>query len=83
MKCECPEYYTLKLGDGDVEVHTLIEAVIHQRKWYGIDAYDMGNVIKYLMRAGCKDSRINDLKKARNYLDTILVRLEADENAVL
>lgn len=82
MKCECPDYYHVKFSDGDVEVYALIEAIIYQRGWDGIDAYDIGNVIKYIMRAGAKESRADDLRKARNYISFILARLEREEDAV-
>lgn len=42
--------------------------------WDIIDAYDLdfyeGNVIKYMLRE--KDNRLEDLKKARHYLDKII-----------
>lgn len=50
----------------------------------GIDAitiiehmnFCLGNVIKYVWRAGAKGDRIEDLKKARWYLDREIARLE-------
>jgi hypothetical protein len=41
--------------------------------------FHLGNVLKYLARAGRKGSRIDDLKKARWYLDREIKRLEQDE----
>lgn len=35
-----------------------------------------GNVIKYVTRAGLKGSAVDDLKKARQYLDFEIERLE-------
>jgi len=44
-----------------------------------IDAYELnfnlGNVIKYVWRAGKKKSTLEDLKKARWYLDREITRL--------
>lgn len=41
--------------------------------WAVIDEYSLdyyrGNVLKYLLRAGHKGSKLEDLKKARHYLD--------------
>jgi hypothetical protein len=53
----------------------------HYRKfkiqpWDVIDEYDLsfyaGNALKYLLRAGHKGSKIEDLKKARHYLDKMI-----------
>jgi hypothetical protein len=53
----------------------------HYRKfkiqpWDVIDEYGLGfyagNALKYLLRAGHKDSRIQDLKKCRHYLDKLI-----------
>lgn len=41
--------------------------------------FNLGNVIKYIWRAGLKSSKIEDLKKARWYLDDEITRLEAGE----
>lgn len=38
-----------------------------------------GNAIKYLMRMGTKDERVQELKKARHYLDKLIELLEAWE----
>ena len=48
-----------------------IEVVLHM-------TFNVGNVIKYLWRAGLKDSEpsLQDLKKARFYLDDEIERLE-------
>ena len=39
----------------------------------------LGNVIKYVMRAPYKGSQIEDLKKARWYLDREIARLNGSE----
>ena len=43
--------------------------------------FDLGNVVKYISRAGRKadNSIIQDLKKARFYLDAEIERLEGDD----
>jgi Protein of unknwon function (DUF3310) len=46
-----------------------------------VEAWDLdfylGNVIKYVSRAGKKGDELEDLKKARWYLDRKIARLEA------
>ncbi len=58
MKNNCPDYYI----SGDVQVRDFI-------KGYGFD-FCLGNVIKYISRAGKKPSNEyhDDLEKALNYL---------------
>ena len=62
-----PSHYT----DGDIEVIDYIE----DKKLN----YHLGNVVKYVSRAGKKDASktIEDLKKARWYLDRYIERLES------
>lgn len=43
--------------------------------------FNIGNAIKYLWRAGLKGSLIEDLKKARWYLDREIRRIEATYKA--
>ena len=45
---------------------------------YGLDFY-AGNVLKYLLRAGRKGSRVEDLKKARHYLGKLIEIEEGGE----
>ena len=40
--------------------------------------FHLGNVLKYLARAGRKGSKLDDLKKARWYLDREIKRMEED-----
>lgn len=56
--------------DGKIEVIDFIE----DKKLN----YHLGNVIKYISRAGkkCPDKEIEDLKKARWYLDRYIEKLE-------
>jgi hypothetical protein len=39
-------------------------------------SYHLGNVVKYVSRAGHKGERLEDLKKARWYLDREIENLE-------
>jgi hypothetical protein len=49
-----------------------------------VEAWDLdfylGNVIKYVSRAGKKGDQLEDLKKARWYLDRKIARMEAATN---
>lgn len=40
----------------------------------------LGNTVKYIARAGKKDATVQDLKKARWYLDREIARLEREES---
>lgn len=59
-----PSHYT----QGDIEVIDYIED-----KKLG---YRLGNVVKYVSRAGHKDDAIKDLKKARWYLNREIAKME-------
>jgi len=41
--------------------------------------YHLGNVVKYVLRAGKKDDILQDLKKAKWYLERYIGRLEDDK----
>lgn len=41
--------------------------------------FSLGNVIKYILRAGKKHNRIEDLQKAKWYLEREIERLKANE----
>ena len=62
-----PPHYT----DGGVETFDFIEAK-------GLN-FARGNVVKYVVRAGKKGSEVEDLKKARWYLDKEIARVERGE----
>lgn len=40
--------------------------------------FNRGNAIKYVWRAGAKDNELQDLKKARQYLDFEIERMERE-----
>jgi len=42
--------------------------------------FNLGNVVKYLFRAGHKDTMLEDLKKAQFYINDEIKRLEHEEN---
>lgn len=63
-----PSHYT----QGDIEVIDYIED-----KKLG---YRLGNVVKYVSRAGHKDDAIKDLKKARWYLNREIAKREEHES---
>lgn len=64
-----PEHYTFS----GIEVIDAIEA------WDL--GFHLGNVVKYIARAGRKGSRVEDLKKARWYLDREIGRLTQEGQA--
>lgn len=59
-----PPHYTA----GGIETIDFIEAKC-------LD-YNLGNVVKYITRAGLKNSKAEDLKKARWYLDRAIAKLD-------
>lgn len=65
---EHPDHYNV----GGIEVIDAIEA------WGFGEGFNRGNAIKYIARAGRKDptKEIEDLKKARWYIDAEIRRLE-------
>jgi len=44
--------------------------------------YHLGNAVKYISRAGHKDSAVSDLKKAIHYLENELQHIEWERNRV-
>lgn len=65
---EHPSYYNM----GGIEVIDAIET------WGFGEGFNRGNAIKYIARAGRKDpaKEVEDLKKARFYIDAEIRRLE-------
>jgi hypothetical protein len=63
-----PAHYNV----GGIEVIDAIEA------WGFGEGFNRGNAIKYIARAGRKDplKEVEDLKKARQYIDFEIARLE-------
>jgi hypothetical protein len=65
-----PSHYT----SGKVEVIDIIE---DQLGIAGLRGFCLGNAIKYICRAGKKNSELEDLQKGQWYLNHIIKRLEA------
>lgn len=65
-----PEYYQSETG---VEVIDVIEAFTFDLK--GAEAFDTGNVIKYICRWKHKNG-VDDLKKAAWYLNHLITHVE-------
>lgn len=59
-----PDYYK----SGDMEVFDVIDA-------FDLD-FNLGNVFKYIARAGKKDSKVEDLRKAVTYLNREIEKAE-------
>ena len=68
---EHPSHYNV----GGIEVIDAIEA------WDFGPGFNRGNAIKYIARAGRKDpaKEVEDLKKARFYIDAEIKRLERED----
>lgn len=68
-----------KLFNGQIDTIDLIK---DRCKYVGSGylGYCLGNVIKYVMRFSFKNG-IEDLKKARRYLDYMIEEMEANNNA--
>ena len=66
-----PNHYNM----GGIEVIDAIEA------WGFGEGFNRGNAIKYIARAGRKDpaKEVEDLKKARFYLDREIQRISGEE----
>lgn len=60
-------------GDNPYEVIKVLEAWLTPEQMSG---FCLGNTIKYVARAGKKGSKIEDLKKARFYLDREITNSE-------
>lgn len=63
---EHPAHYT----QGEVEVIQIIDEVVAGLN--GFDAYCLGNVLKYALRAGKKGDLKTDLEKANNYAHKLI-----------
>lgn len=64
-----PAHY---MSSGGIECIDYIDAL-----GFG-DGFELGNVIKYIARAGRKGDPVEDLKKADWYLRRCIARLEAE-----
>ncbi len=72
-----PSHYTA----GTLEVIDIIEAVIEANGTTGMPAFLTGTVIKYLCRYTHKGAPVEDLKKARWYLDRMIEEAKSHDEA--
>ena len=79
---EMDHYYESKANQMQVAGNHYKEAGV--QPWQVIDTWPVeqqigfhrGNALKYLMRMGSKDERLQEIKKARHYLDKLIEVLE-------
>lgn len=71
-----PAHYVLDVRGVEVECIDLIRALVADEK--GEAAYYLGNCLKYLWRRKHKGSELQDLRKARQYLNWLIEHMEAE-----
>ena len=67
-----PKHYQ---GIYGLEVFTAMDNFIPKYE-NSFDGYLAGNILKYVLRAPSKGKMLEDLKKAKEYLDLLIERLE-------
>ena len=82
-----PDYY---VSNGLSPIGAFKQGLISEDEYRG---FLIGNIIKYTIRAGKKDNAVEDLNKARNYIDfyielvksepTITIKTDVDEEKLL
>ena len=73
-----PPHYRLPGGREALEdVIAPICDALSERQLPGSAVYMVGNALKYLSRLGAKGSPLEDLRKAREYLDRAISRMDA------
>lgn len=70
-----PSHYT----DGGIETIDYIQAKLTEE---GFKGYLIGNITKYISRAGKKNSEVEDLKKGKWYLEKLISTVEGVSNPV-
>jgi len=65
-----PEHYK---GNGNIDV---IDFLYQQLPFEQFKGFMKGNMIKYPVRAGQKDDELTDIKKARDYADRLIEKME-------
>ena len=63
-----PSHYKFK-GLGEIESIDVLEAVLSKEEFSG---FCHGNALKYLIRAGKKDDKVQDLEKAKVYVQWLI-----------
>lgn len=71
---EHPEYYGGK--DNPYECIKVIEALGHG------ESFAIGNILKYIFRAGKKENKLEDLKKAKFYMDWLVEKCDEKNSAI-
>lgn len=60
----------------------VIEFLYQQSTFEEFKGFMKGNMIKYPVRAGRKDNELADIKKARDYADRLIEKLEVEGNGI-
>ena len=68
-----PQHYK---GSGDIDV---IDFLYQQLSLDEFKGFMKGNMVKYPVRAGRKDDELADIKKARDYADRLIEKMEAEQ----
>lgn len=71
-----PDHYK---GSENIDV---IDFLYQQLPFEQFKGFMKGNMIKYPVRAGRKDDELADIKKARDYADRLIEKMEAEENGI-
>lgn len=70
---EQPEYYK---SNGLSPIDAFKQGLMSEEQYKG---FMIGNIIKYVVRAGKKDNAIQDLEKAKSYIDFYLELVKSNE----
>ena len=71
-----PEHYK---GSENIDV---IDFLYQQLPFEQFKGFMKGNMIKYPVRAGRKYDELADIKKARDYADRLIEKMEVEENGI-
>lgn len=74
-----PSHYMILNNSGEVMCEVRHVQAHCNADMEGMDAADMANAIKYLIRSPFKGKRLEDLKKSRFMIDEMIKRLEAEQ----
>jgi len=70
-----PPHYEFAFG---LEVIDVIDKAIEKNMLDPVDAYNYGQVLKYLLRCGCKGNMLQDLRKSQFYLNRLIDIIEEE-----
>ena len=65
-----------RYNKGGIEVIDIIKAYTEDLN--GKEAFNIGNAIKYICRLGKKDEKVQELKKARWYIEKLIEDMESE-----